>query len=202
MSVIGFKEDGVCRIIRTIDIGTTMSNVVSKIPLSGTLCRCALSANGPVIVLALGWSATAQAALFDPDLLSPKDLINNAFLRKVFCPRCLGLLKKRKLLGENENLDPLLTIVLCTGGVFYSCLIKTGEVSENDRFFAPAPYSDAALFGVMNSSDKTGWDLLEQAVDAAEKLSALGSYPLVRIDDEKYVFECKMSKESNWEVCK
>jgi hypothetical protein len=202
MNIIGYKENGVCRVIRTLGVGSSIANIVSKVHITDTFSRCLISLDGPVLIFAIGWAATAQAAICDADLFNPAETIDHVYLRTVFCPHCQEVLKKRKLLGDDGNLDPLLTMVFVSKGIFYSCDIKKGSVIESDSFVAPDPYDDAAFFGTIANSSKKGWALLEEAMDADLRLSVSETYPLVRIDDERFTFEFKMTPESDWEACK
>jgi hypothetical protein len=201
MIIMGYKEDGVCRVIRNLGSGSTISSIYSKVGISGTYSRCLLSAEGPVIFFAVGWVVTAQALICDPDLANPGIVVDHAYLHNVLCPHCLEVLKKRKILGDNDDLDPAVALVVLSKGVFYSCEIKTGDVDESDSYLAPAPFDDSAFFGTLGDSEKKGWDLLQQAVDIDLKQSPMETYPLVRIDDQRFVFEFKMTPNSPWEEC-
>jgi hypothetical protein len=201
MIIVGYKEDGICRVIRTIGIGSMVSNLSSEISVERTYSRCLISRDGPVIFFAVGWTATAQVIICDPNLVDPGIAIGHAYLRNTLCPHCMEVLKKRKMLGDNDDLDPCISLIVLANGIFYTCDIKTGDVDESDSFVAPEPYDDAAFFGTLGDSDKKGWDLLQQIADADLRQSVNETYPLIRIDDNRYVFEYKLTPESEWEAC-
>jgi hypothetical protein len=189
------------RIVRTIGIDQTISNINSSVTIYDTYSCCLVTAGGPAIILGIGWTAAVQAVICDPYLMGPKDKIDHVYLHNIFCPHCLDILKKRKLLGDNDTLDPLTVIIVCVGGVFYSCDIKTGSITESDSLVAPTSSGCAAFFGMFGTSQKKGWDFVEEVMNVSSKLGSLENYPLVRIDDERYEFEWKKNAESEWEVC-
>jgi hypothetical protein len=201
MILIGYKENGVCRIIRNLGSALFASNINSKVTISGTYSRCLCSAHGPVIFFALGLTTGAQIVICDPDLCNPSIVVDHAYLHNILIPHEMALLKKRKVLGDTDDLDPNVKLIVLSEGIFYSCYLKQGMVDVSDSFVAPPPFDDSAFFGTKGDSDKTGWDFLEQVAQVDMKGSAVETYPLIRIDDQRYVFEYKMTPTSPWEEC-
>jgi hypothetical protein len=198
--IIGYKEDGVCHLIRTIG-DMFRSNVVAPLSLYGTYTRCLLTGSGPAIIMAEGLQNLEQTMLCDPALLDPKEKITETYLHDVVRPHVIKLLKKRRQLGDKDELSPNVDLLVVVRGIFYHLSISDGAMLVDDRFYCSNLAESSALFGVLEAKQAKGWDLLEQTVKSLDLIESPTLYPLVRVDDQSYSIEFKASESAAWEVC-